>query len=111
MAGSETGRVGKRGTLVIPAWLRRRFGLNEGALVIAEERPDGILIRPAIAVPIETYSLERKAAFVLENAVDQEDYAAARESVREMGLDPDRIPHDRPAEKRARRKVRKTRGR
>lgn len=96
MGSSETGRVGKRGTLVIPASLRRRFGLNEGALVIAEERPEGILIRPAVAIATETYPPERKAAFLLENAVDAADYAAARDDVRRMGLDPDRIPHGRP---------------
>jgi AbrB family looped-hinge helix DNA binding protein len=97
---SETGRVGKRGTLVIPATLRRRFGLSEGALIIAEERPDGILIRPAVAIAIETYTPERKAAFLLENAVDESDYARAREEVRRMGLDPDRMPHHRPLHRR-----------
>ena len=109
MAGTETGRVGKRGTLVIPATLRRRFGLNEGALIIAEERPDGILIRPAMAIATETYTPERKAAFLLENAVDANDYAGAQASVRRMGLDPGRIPHDRPARARKRRKARKAR--
>jgi AbrB family looped-hinge helix DNA binding protein len=104
MIGPETGRVGKRGTLVIPAALRRRFGLNEGALVIAEERPDGILIRPAIAIATETYSPERKAAFLLENAVDAEDYASAKEAVRRMGLDPARVPHGRPPRDRKARK-------
>lgn len=97
MARSETGRVGKRGVFVIPAALRRRFGLEEGALVIAEERPDGILLRPAVAMPTEVYTPERRAAFLLENAVDAGDYAAAREAVRAMGLDPDRIPHEPPA--------------
>lgn len=107
MPGSETGRVGKRGTLVIPATLRRRFGLNEGALIIVEERPEGILIRPAIAIATETYAAERKAAFLLENAVDADDYAGAQASVRRMGLDPERIPHGRPDAGRKRGKARK----
>jgi AbrB family looped-hinge helix DNA binding protein len=107
MTRAETGRVGKRGTLVIPAVLRRRFGLNEGALIIAEERPDGILIRPAIAIATETYTPERKAAFLLENAVDAVDYASAKESVRRMGLDPARIPHGRPPRERKGRSARK----
>ena len=84
MTKPQTGRVGKRGTVVIPAALRRRFGLSEGALIIAEERPDGILIRPAIAIATETYTPERKAAFLLENAVDTGDYASAKETVRRM---------------------------
>jgi bifunctional DNA-binding transcriptional regulator/antitoxin component of YhaV-PrlF toxin-antitoxin module len=106
MSGPETGRAGKRGTLVIPPALRRRFGLNEGALIIAEERPDGILIRSAIAT--ETYTPERKAAFLLENAVDAGDYASAREAVRRMGLDPARVPHGRPTRERKASKARKT---
>jgi AbrB family looped-hinge helix DNA binding protein len=92
----ETSRVGKRGAVVIPAGLRRRFGIEEGALVIAEEREDGILIRPAVALPVETYSPERVAEFLLSNAVDEKDYANAVARVRSMGLDPEAIPHTRP---------------
>ena len=90
------GKVGKRGTVVIPAPLRHRFGLEEGSLVIAEARDDGVLIRPAIAVPVEIYTPERRAEFLLSNAVDEKDYARAVEEVRKLGLDPDRIPHSKP---------------
>ena len=96
MAVSEASRVGKRGTYVIPAPLRRRFGLVEGSEVIAEETPDGILIRPAVTIALEMYSPERKAEFILSNAVDEEDYARALEEVRKLGLDPDTIPHAHP---------------
>jgi bifunctional DNA-binding transcriptional regulator/antitoxin component of YhaV-PrlF toxin-antitoxin module len=41
MAPVGTSRVGKRGTIVLPANLRRRFGLDEGALVIAEANENG----------------------------------------------------------------------
>ena len=93
----ESSRVGKRGTLVIPASLRRRFGIEEGSEVIAEETPEGILIRPAVTVPIELYSDERKAEFLLSNAVGAADYARAVEEVRALGLDPARIAHHKPA--------------
>ena len=93
---TETSRIGKRGTFVIPATLRRRFGIQEGSEVIAEETPDGILIRPAMTVPIEVYSAERRAEFLLSNAVDPDDYRLAADEVRRMGLDPDEIPHRRP---------------
>ena len=89
----STSRVGKRGTIVIPAALRRRFGIEEGSLVIAEDREEGILIRPAVAVPLESYTPERRAEFLLSNAVDAGDYARAQEEVRKMGLDPASIPH------------------
>lgn len=92
----ETGKVGKRGTFVIPVRLRKRFGIKEGSLLIAEETGEGILIRPAVAVPVEIYSPERIAEFLLSNALDAEDYAEARTEVIEMGLDPDSIPHTKP---------------
>jgi len=93
----ESGKIGKRGTFVIPAKLRRRFGIEEGSDVIAEETPEGILIRPTITLPIEVYSEERKAEFLLSNAVDPADYRGAQEEVRKMGLDPAKIVHRRPA--------------
>ncbi|HEX3095383.1 MAG TPA: AbrB/MazE/SpoVT family DNA-binding domain-containing protein, partial [Candidatus Angelobacter sp.] len=43
----ESAKVGKRGAIIVPARLRKRFGIEEGTLVTAEEREDGILIRPA----------------------------------------------------------------
>ena len=92
----ETIKIGRRGAVVIPAKLRKRFGLEEGTLVIAEERTDGILLRPAVALPVETYSPERVAEFLLSNAVDAREYAKAVAKVRSMGLDPKAIPHTRP---------------
>ena len=89
-AGSLTSKVGKRGAVVIPAPLRRRFGIEEGTLVVAEATEEGVLIRPAVAVPVEVYSPERKARLLLENAVDASDYARAVAVVREeLALDPD----------------------
>ncbi len=92
----ETSKVGKRGAIVVPARLRRKFGIEEGGLVVAEERSDGILIRPAVAVPVEIYTPERKAEFLLSNAVDADDYQAALQEVRKMGINPSRVPHRKP---------------
>jgi len=92
----ESAKVGKRGVIVVPAKLRKRFGIEEGSLVTAEEREDGILIRPAVLVPVERYSPERKAEFLLATAVTHSDYRRARKAVRKLGLDPDSIPHPRP---------------
>jgi AbrB family looped-hinge helix DNA binding protein len=94
---SVTSKVGKRGTVVIPAKLRRRFGIHEGSLVITEERDDGIFIRPAVVVPVETYTPMRIAEFLLSNAVDETDYTRAVEEVRKLGLDPQTVPHRRPS--------------
>ena len=92
----EIARVGKGGTCMLPARLRRRFGLKDGSLVFAEERQEGILLRPAHSVPYERYGRRRRAEFLLSNAVDAQDYARAVEEVRRMGLDPDTIGHVRP---------------
>lgn len=92
----ESAKVGKRGAVVVPAKLRKRFGIEEGTLVTAEAREDGILIRPAVLVPVEKYSPERKAEFLLSTATSAADYRRARREVKKLGLDPDSIPHRRP---------------
>jgi AbrB family looped-hinge helix DNA binding protein len=97
--------IGKRGTLVIPAGLRKRFGIQEGAQVITEEREDGILIRPSVTLPIERYTPLRRAEFLLSNAVDEADYARAAKEVRRLGLDPASIPHHPPGPRRKPRKA------
>jgi AbrB family looped-hinge helix DNA binding protein len=51
MALQATSKVGKRGAVVIPASLRRLYGIEDGSLLIAEATADGILLRPAVAVP------------------------------------------------------------
>src|SRR4051794_36617656 len=87
--------VNREGAVVLPDGLRERFGLREGSAVIAEERSDGILLRPVDDV--EMYSRERTAEFLLGNATNPDEYAAAVEEVRRLGLDPEKIEHFRPA--------------
>ncbi len=93
----NTAKMGRNGTLVIPAKVRRRLGLAEGRLVLIEETGDGLMIRPAVAMPTEVYSVEQRAEFVLNNAVDAADYRKACEAVRAMGLEPKAIAHKPPA--------------
>jgi len=92
----EAVKVGKRGTIVVPAKLRKRYGIEEGTLVTTEAREDGVLIRPAVVVPVERYTPERKAEFLLSTAATEKDYQRARRKVRGLGVDPDAIPHRRP---------------
>jgi AbrB family looped-hinge helix DNA binding protein len=89
-------KMGKRGTFVIPSEFRVKLNLKDGDLLIAEERPEGLLLRPAIAVSIENYSDKRKAEFLLSNAINKKDYQEARKKVKKMGLNPDDIPHYKP---------------
>lgn len=92
----ETGRIGQRGTFVIPAQLRQRFGLQDGSEIVVEETTEGILLRPAATLPVEIYTPERRAELLLSNAVGEDDYMRVREVVRGMGVDPDAVPHERP---------------
>jgi len=93
---AEKTKIGRRGTVVIPVGLRKKYGFEEGSLVIAEALAEGVLLRPVATIPIEIYTPERKAEFLLNNVVTSEDYARAVREVRKMGLDPNRISHEKP---------------
>ncbi|HUA33386.1 MAG TPA: AbrB/MazE/SpoVT family DNA-binding domain-containing protein [Candidatus Binataceae bacterium] len=58
---SVASKVGRRGTIVIPAKLHKKFALEEGSFILAEERDGGVLIRPAEIVAVETYTPARRA--------------------------------------------------
>jgi AbrB family looped-hinge helix DNA binding protein len=90
---AEYVRVGKRGTLVIPAEARRRYGFEEGDMLVMEDSAQGLLLKPLRAYELEVYTPERSAEFMLNNAVDAAEFDAALAEVRAMGLDPDAIPH------------------
>ena len=93
----QTVLIGKRGTVVIPAKMRKRHRLDEGSRMLIEDREDGILMRPATTTPVdvEIYTPERLAEFFLNNAMDREDYLEARQEVEAMGIAPDSIDHQR----------------
>jgi len=46
---------------------------------------------------VEIYTPERRAEFLLWNAVDAKDYKVAVKEVRKLGIDPANILHHRPA--------------
>ena len=92
----DAAKVGKRGAVIVPARLRKQFGIEEGSFITAEAHADGILIRPAIIIPLEKYTPERKAEFLLSTATSARDYRRARKEVEKLGLNPDSISHRRP---------------
>jgi len=50
---STTITISPRGTLTLPIALRRKLRLDKNhAVLLAEERPDGIFLHPAVTVPI-----------------------------------------------------------
>ena len=86
-------RIGKRGTVVIPADARRRYGLEEGEILAMEESPEGLLLKPVRAYEVEVYTPVRVAEFMLNNAVTASEFDEAIEETKRMGLDPESIPH------------------
>ena len=77
--------------------MRKRYGFEEGTMVVAEEVEHGVLLRPAAVLPVEVYSPQRKAEFLLANAVDARDRRRAEEEVRKLGLDPRKIRPRKPS--------------
>ena len=58
--------VTSRGVLTLPVRLRKELGLTGDDLLIAEMTPDGLLLRPAVALPVEIYTDDRVAEFKAE---------------------------------------------
>ncbi|MDH5255767.1 MAG: AbrB/MazE/SpoVT family DNA-binding domain-containing protein [Gammaproteobacteria bacterium] len=56
-------RKSSRGTLTLPAKLRQSLGLKADDQLIAETVPGGLLLRPAVTLPVEMYTDERLAEF------------------------------------------------
>ena len=52
-----------RGVVTLPAKLRRALGLKADDLLIAETTPEGLLLRPAVTLPVEIYSEKRIREF------------------------------------------------
>lgn len=55
---------------------------------IAREETEDLLL--------EIYTKERQAEFLLSNTVDEVDYTEAVRAVREIGLDPETVIHQKP---------------
>ena len=52
-----------RGVITLPAKLRKALGLGADDQLIAETTPEGLLLRPAVTLPIELYSDDRLREF------------------------------------------------
>jgi AbrB family looped-hinge helix DNA binding protein len=64
---AETIRINERGSLTLPKTLRKKLGLAKGGVVLAESTSEGIVLKPAIAFPIEIYTDERISEFATED--------------------------------------------
>jgi len=55
--------ISSRGVITLPAALRRALGLKPDDQLLAETTPDGLLLRPAVTLPIEVYTPAREREF------------------------------------------------
>jgi AbrB family looped-hinge helix DNA binding protein len=55
--------VSGRGLIAVPAKIRKAAGIRPQDNLIAETTPEGILLRPAVTLPVELYTPERVAEF------------------------------------------------
>lgn len=55
--------INSRGVVTLPAKLRQALGLKADDQLIAETTPEGILLRPAVTLPVEMYTLQREKEF------------------------------------------------
>ena len=55
--------ITSRGVITLPAKLRQALGLKAEDHLIAETTAQGLLLRPAVTLPIEMYTAERVREF------------------------------------------------
>jgi AbrB family looped-hinge helix DNA binding protein len=55
--------VTSRGVVTLPAKLREALGIKGDDQLIAETTPEGLLLRPAVTLPIEMYTEARIREF------------------------------------------------
>jgi AbrB family looped-hinge helix DNA binding protein len=55
--------ITRRGVITLPSKLREALGLKGDDHLIAETTPEGLLLRPAVTLPIEIYSPDREREF------------------------------------------------
>ena len=92
---AEVVQMGKRGTLVVPAKLRKKLGLTDGCLLVLNEANGAIELRLAQLQNPESDARLKLAGRLLSDAQSLGDYLDAIEEVRRMGFDAENVPHER----------------
>ena len=55
--------INDRGVVTLPVKLRQAMGLKADDQLIAETTPEGLLLRPAVTLPLEMYTPQRLREF------------------------------------------------
>lgn len=75
--------ITSRGVVTLPAQLRRELGLKADDQLIAQTTPEGLLLRPAVTLPLEMYSAARVREF--DQAEDELAAALGRKAASSAG--------------------------
>jgi antitoxin PrlF len=67
-----------RGTVTLPAAIRRRLGLEAGDVLMVQVRDGSVVLTPTSLTPIELYTDARLAEFEEGAAMTDEELAASR---------------------------------
>jgi AbrB family looped-hinge helix DNA binding protein len=88
---TTTIKMGKRGTIVLPAKLRKQFGLEDGSLLVTEAKDGEIRIRPAFLYEPPVWSPEETAYYILINSMTKDEWDENLPYVLELGVDPAKV--------------------
>jgi hypothetical protein len=87
----------EHGVIAIPDELKAELGWTDGSEIVAVAEGGELRLRQSDLPEPEIYTPERKAEFLLNTAVTEEDYGMAVAEVRKLGIDPATVPHEIPA--------------
>lgn len=77
----KTVKLGRNGQLSLPKAVMKRLHLRGNEILLLDVTRDGVIqLRPAAALPIEMYTLERIAEFERDSDVDEVTRTAVREA-------------------------------
>lgn len=85
MAPEEIAQLSGRGTVTLPARIRKELGLREGDVLRVRLVDGSIQLTPAAVMPIELYTEERVAEFLAAGEMTDEELERSR---RAWGLPP-----------------------
>jgi antitoxin PrlF len=77
--------ITSRGVVTLPSKLRQALGLKADDQLIAETTPEGLLLRPAITLPVEMYTPAREREFDESEAELEQVLAAKTPASRRAG--------------------------
>ena len=78
--GRSIAQLSVRGTLTLPAEIRRDLGLGEGDVLTVEIRDGAVVLTPTVLSPVEIYTDERIAEFDESARMTPQELARAREA-------------------------------